>query len=116
MIAHLSIPGQNLQIAYEYLEIHDMRLFIYRSSQSANSRSLEACYAYFTAQYQLINRDVIARLVVNEDMANQIYITRLMQGQFIEGSINERERNIFLENNARIDRMIDALLAAEFRT
>jgi hypothetical protein len=115
MITYLNVPGQNLQIAYEFLANQGIRLFMYKSIHASNSRSLAACYAYFTARYQMTNRDVIAHLVVNENDVNEILIMRRVQGEFQEDSINERERGIFLVNRDRIDRMIAVILATELR-
>lgn len=115
MIAHLNVPGQNLQIAYEFLANQGVRLFMYKSIHASNSRSLSACHAYFAAQHQMTDRDVIAHLVVNKNSLNEILIMRCVQGQFLEDSINEREREIFLINSNRIDRMIAVILATELR-
>jgi hypothetical protein len=115
MITHLNPPGQNLQIAHEFLANQNFRLIMYKSLHVSNNSSLEAIYNYFAAQYHLTDRDVIAHLIVNENSANEILILRRVQGQLLEDSINERECNLFLSNRGSIDRMIAIIIGTELR-
>ena len=115
MIAHLDVPGQNLQIAYEFLANQNIRLFMYKSIHASNDRSLAACRAYFVSNYYLNDQDVLAHLIKNKNMPNEILILRPLQGKIVEDAINKREAKIFLVNKDRIEAMMSAVLSIELR-